>query len=148
MESDSTQSWLILSRASGVQELAQKVPRPVASHRKGPGLRHRLSPWLVFTLGFTVSLCFWQSFREPSAGPAFRPAVPPASRPPCSARVKMTKARLLSEGLGLGREMREQGILGAVTAALCMCRVLNGSRPNKNLGWGHCKVLVFMTTWR
>lgn len=44
VESDSTQSWLILSRASGAQELARKVPRPVASHRKGPGLRHRLSP--------------------------------------------------------------------------------------------------------
>lgn len=62
MESDSTQSWLVLSRASEAQELAQEVPRPVASRRKGPGFASSLVTLLAFTLGFTMSLCFWQSF--------------------------------------------------------------------------------------
>ena len=42
MESDSTQSWLVLSRASEAQELAQEVPKPVASRRKGPGFASSL----------------------------------------------------------------------------------------------------------
>lgn len=101
MESDSTQSWLILSRASKAQELAQEVPRPVASYRKGPGLRHRLSPWVVFTARLydePVLLAVLPC--ESSAGPPFKPSVPAVSQPPCSARVKMTEAQSpLSEGL-------------------------------------------------